>query len=55
MRGDPTNQRELLASWLVVALILALVAVALRDVMQVHPVARASLSSDTDTPQTFAA
>ena len=33
MRGDPTNRRELLAGWLLVVLILALVAIALRDVM----------------------
>jgi hypothetical protein len=33
MRGDPTERRELLASWLLVLLILALVAIALRDVM----------------------
>jgi hypothetical protein len=33
MRGDPTDRRERLASWLFVALILALVAIALRDVM----------------------
>ena len=31
--GDPTDRRERLASWLFVALVLALVAVALRDVM----------------------
>jgi hypothetical protein len=33
MRGDPTDLREQLASWLFVLLILALVAIALRDVM----------------------
>jgi len=33
MRGDGTRRRELLASWLLVALILALVAIALHDVM----------------------
>jgi hypothetical protein len=33
MRGDPTDRRERLASWLFVALILALVAIALHDVM----------------------
>jgi hypothetical protein len=33
MRGDPTDRRERLASWLLVALILALVAIALHDVM----------------------
>jgi hypothetical protein len=30
---DPTNRCELLAGWLLVVLILALVAIALRDVM----------------------
>ena len=33
MRGDPTDRRERLASWLLVLLILALVAIALQDVM----------------------
>jgi hypothetical protein len=33
MRGDPTDRRERLASWLFVALVLALVAIALHDVM----------------------
>jgi hypothetical protein len=33
MRGDPTDRRERIASWLFVALIPALVAIALRDVM----------------------
>ena len=33
MRGDRTDRRELLAGWLLVVLILALVAIALRDVM----------------------
>jgi hypothetical protein len=33
VRGDPTDRRERLASWLFVALILALVAIALHDVM----------------------
>ena len=33
MRGDPTHRRERLASWLFVALVLALVAIALHDVM----------------------
>jgi len=33
MRGDPTDWRGHLASWLFVALILALVAIALHDVM----------------------
>jgi hypothetical protein len=33
MRGDPTERRERLAGWLLVLLILALVAIALRDVM----------------------
>ena len=33
MRGDPTNRRELLAGFLLVLLILALVAIALQDVM----------------------
>jgi hypothetical protein len=33
MRGDPTDWRERLASWLFVVLILALVAIALHDVL----------------------
>jgi hypothetical protein len=33
MRGDPTERREILAGLLLVALILALVAIALRDVL----------------------
>jgi hypothetical protein len=33
MRGDPTDWRGRLASWLFVALILALVAIALHDVI----------------------
>jgi hypothetical protein len=33
MRGGSTDRRERLASWLFVALILALVAIALRDVI----------------------
>jgi hypothetical protein len=33
MRGDPTDRRGRLASWLLVALILALVAIALHDVL----------------------
>jgi hypothetical protein len=33
MRGDPTDRRERLATWLFVAVILGLVAIALRDVM----------------------
>jgi hypothetical protein len=33
MRGDPTDRRQHLASWLLVLLILALVAIALHDVM----------------------
>jgi hypothetical protein len=33
MRGDPTERREVLASLLLVALILALVAIALHDVL----------------------
>lgn len=33
MRGDPTDLRGRLASWLFVALILVLVAIALHDVM----------------------
>ena len=33
MRGDPTNRREVLAGWLLVLLILALVAIALNDLV----------------------
>jgi hypothetical protein len=33
MRRDPTGRRELLASWLFVALIRGLAAIALRDVI----------------------
>jgi hypothetical protein len=33
MRADPTERREILASLLLVALILSLVAIALHDVM----------------------
>jgi hypothetical protein len=33
MRDGPTNRRELLASWLLVLLILALVAIALQNVV----------------------
>jgi len=33
MRGDPNNRRELVAGWLLVLLILALVAIALHDGM----------------------
>jgi hypothetical protein len=33
LHGDPTDRRERLASWLFVALILALAAIALHDVI----------------------